>query len=291
MATWTDKDLYRIDAELAAKDVAQHARAFHAAMIILGPEFSMGVDADPQFDQIHADYARLFPDSDKAWPGMGVGFAASIDQVRRIAVPVVMGQCYIDVSKGLGFDAHEAFVKWCREDKRIGLKAAFAFADVMDMGYGRHEVSGPPQARETWALAHSQLEMTTNGLVGSFDLSALTQSICMTVELSLKAALMHLGVNEKTLKNLGHNNAKSAKLLASIKPHRDDALIEVLIGRLPPYVGSRYKQANLTRLQMVDLALVSQFIAASTLRRLTSRDFALDIERQEGSEARHRLYD
>lgn len=291
MASWTDKDLYRIDAELAKKGVARHARGFHTAMKILGPEFAIGVGGNPKVDEVIADYDRLFPDADHSWPGNGIGLAASVDQVRKITVPVVFGTCQVVVSKGLGFDTHDEFSKWCRYDPDIALRAAFAFADVFDLAYGRREVSNAsPEVIETWTLALSQLEMTTNGLLGGFDLSALTQSICMTVELSLKAALTHLGVDAKKLRGLSHKNGDSAKLLASLKPHRDDALVKVLVDRLPSYVGSRYKRANLTRLEMVDLALGSQFIASSTLRRLTSRDFASHIEREEGQHSRNRLY-
>ena len=103
---------------------------------------------------------------------------------------------------------------------------------------------------------------------------------------------MHLGVDEKGLKGLGHDNVESARKLAQIKPHRDDALIQTLVGKLPSYVGSRYKRANLTRLEVVNLALGSQFIASSTLRRLSSRDFAANIENEEGMDARRRrLFD
>lgn len=289
MASWTDEDLYRLDAEFAEKGVARHARSFHAAMKILGPAFSMGVGGNPQVEEIIDHYNRLFPDADQAWPGMGIGFAASVDQVRKVTVPVVFGTCQVNVYQGLRFDSHEEFCRWCRNDPEIALKAAFAFADAFDLGYGKDEVGGSPDAIEQWALALSQLEMTTSALIGSFDLSALTQSICMTVELSLKAALMHLGVNAKEVKKLGHQNADSAELLISLKPHRDDEVVEALVAKLPHYVGSRYKRADLTRLEMVNLALGSQFVAASTLRRLNSRDFAANIERED-SQARKRLY-
>ena len=192
VANWTDKDLHRLDVELAKKGVARHARAFHAAMEILGPEFSMGIGGNPQVNAIIADYNRLFRNSDRSWPGKGIGLVTSVDDVRKVTVPVVFGTCNIIVSEGLGFKNHEEFSRWCRYDAEIALKAAFAFADVFDLAYGRDEVANAsPEAVEAWTLALSQLEMTTNALIGGFDLAALPQSICMTVELSLKAALMH----------------------------------------------------------------------------------------------------
>jgi hypothetical protein len=51
-----------------------------------------------------------------------------------------------------------------------------------------------------------------------------------------------------------------------------------VIANLPPYVGSRYKPAGLTRLQVVRLALGVQFVAASTTRRITGVDIAAQME-------------
>ena len=291
MANWKDEDLYRLDAELAKKGVARHARSFHAAMEILGHEFAIGADRNPQVDAIIPDYGRLFPDAVHSWPCKGIGLAASVDQVRKITVPVVFGTCNVAVHEGLGFNSHEQFASWCRLDQDIALKAAFAFADIFDLTYGRDEVSSASAAAiEAWTLAMSHLEVTTNGIIGGFDLAALTQSVCMTVELSLKAALMHTGTETKKLKQLGHNNVASVALLASLHPHRDDGLVAQLVAKLPPYVGSRYKRADLTRLEMVDLALASQFIVSSTLRRFTDRDLAAMIEREEGRNARPRVF-
>jgi hypothetical protein len=47
----------------------------------------------------------------------------------------------------------------------------------------------------------------------------------------------------------------------------------------PKYLRmSRYKPAGLSRLQVVRLALGVQFIAASTLRRISGVDFAAEME-------------
>jgi hypothetical protein len=47
---------------------------------------------------------------------------------------------------------------------------------------------------------------------------------------------------------------------------------------MPAYVGSRYKPAGLTRFDVVRLALGVQFVAASTVRRYSDRDFAAPME-------------
>lgn len=100
----------------------------------------------------------------------------------------------------------------------------------------------------------------------------------MTAELAMKACAAHLGVGAPELKELGHRHARLAARLAALKPHRDGTLVST-VARLPSYVGSRYQAAGMTRLDVVHLALGVQFVAASTVRRLTDRDLALEMER------------
>lgn len=69
--------------------------------------------------------------------------------------------------------------------------------------------------------------------------------------------------------------------MAEGRPHRDDARVQAIVSALPPYVESRYEPAGLKRLQVVKLALGVQFIAASSLRRLTGADLALQMESDE----------
>jgi hypothetical protein len=101
----------------------------------------------------------------------------------------------------------------------------------------------------------------------------------MVAELALKAHLVWKGAAPKSFRGAdGHDLVKLAASMAQHTPYRDDPRVAEVVGKLPPYVASRYEPAGLSRLQVVRLALGVQFIAASTLRRISGVDFAAEME-------------
>lgn len=282
MSNWTDQDILRLDAEFAEAGIAMHARPMRAAMSLLGSGFVIGTLGNPEVDRITQAYRRLFPQVDQAWPGKGVGLAASIDTVRKTTVAVIFGTCSISVHKGLGFETHEEWVNWCRGDAAIAVCSAFAFADLYDLAYGVNPRTDQPSA-DLWRMALSNLEDVANILPGGFSVDSVLQPICLTAELSMKAALVDLGEDPKLLarRDVGHDHKELARRLAARRPHRDDPIVAAVAAALPDYVGSRYKSAGLTRLAVVKLALGTQFIAASAARRLGDQDFAGEMEQDQ----------
>ncbi|MEV5022604.1 hypothetical protein MRBLMA1_002461 [Sphingobium sp. LMA1-1-1.1] len=282
MTTWTDRDLLRLDVEFAQAGVAMHARPMRAAMAILGSGFVMGVLGNPDVDRVMEDYRRLFPQVDEAWPGKGVGLAASVDTVRKVTVAVVFGTCSVSIHQSLDFQSHEEWVRWCRGDAAIAACSAFAFADLYDLTYGIDGGKVQPPS-ELWRMALSNLEDVANILASGFSVDSVVQPICLTAELSMKAALIDLGVDAKALakRDVGHNHEELARRLAALSPHRDDSIVAAVAAALPDYVQSRYAASGLTRLSVVKLALGVQFIAASACRRIGNQDFAANLERDQ----------
>lgn len=280
MTIWTDQDLLRLDIEFAQVGIPRHARPMRAAMSILGGSFVIGVYNNPDVARIIADYRKLFPESDESWPGKGVGMAASVDSVRKVTVAVIFGTCSVSVHRGLGFETHEAWVRWCRGDPMIAACSAFAFADLHDLTYGIESGNVKPP-NELWRMALSNLEDTSNILANGFSVDSVLQPICLTAELSMKAALTDLGVDRKDLarREVGHSHVALARKLTALRPHRDDLILHSVVAALPDYVQTRYTAAGLTRLAVVKLALGAQFIAASACRRISTRDFAAELER------------
>lgn len=227
---------------------------------------------------------RLVPEVETTWPGKGIGLAASVDRVRKVTVGVVYGHCAITPEKGLGFDNREGWWQWCRNNREIAASSCFAFADLFDLTYGVDELrESSPTAIEYWHLSLSNLEDVANILTTGFSVASVLQPICLTAELAMKANLIHSGVDPKTLsyRDVGHNHTVLAQRMRDAKPHRDDEMVAAVTAELPDYVNSRYKATGLSRLHVVKLALGVQFIAASSIRRLTGRDMAGDMEQSE----------
>lgn len=280
--SWTIEDLRRLDLKYAKEGVHMHQRPFRAATELLGVAFSVGVSGNPEVRKIMDAYAAMIPETNASWPGMGIGLAVSADQTRKLVVPVIFGDGGgpLDVWKSLGFRTQEEWWHWCREDRDIAAESHFAFADLYDFTYGVDDLKGSRlEARTLWHMASANLEEIANALPTLFSVDSIIQSICMVGELSLKAALVFNGADPKEFKgSKGHELATFAKRMAVEVPHSDDPLVQAVIAKLPPYVKNRYEPAGLIRFEVVRLALAVQFVAASTVRRLSQRNLAAQME-------------
>lgn len=282
MTEWTLKTLRDLDRTYAEKGVHLHQRPFRAALDILRDQFRIGVGGNPEVQRIIAAYEEMVPEAKSSWPGMGTGLVAVVDHVRRVTVPVVFGSVRVEVGRSLGFASEREWWTWCREDRDLAAQTCFAFADLHDLTYGLDDLrGGDNRGLELWKMATSNLSDVANTLPSTFSVDSVLQPIYMTTELSLKAALVQNGANPESFKRKGaegHNLARLAERLAREMPHRDDGLISEVVSRLPPYVGSRYAPAGLTRLEVVRLALGAQFVAASSVRRYSALDLAAQME-------------
>lgn len=277
---WTLDDLRRLDKKYAEEGIHVHQRPLNAANDLLGTDFSLGIFRNPEVQRIVDAYTAMIPEVKTSWPGAGIGLIASMDQVRKITFPVLFGENRLDVWQIAGFLSNEEWWEWCRKERTIAAEVSFAIADIHDFTMGLNEIEDcASEALELWEMSRSNLEDIANTLPNSFSHNSVIQPICMVAELSLKAVLVWHGVNLSTLKGKnGHNLAYLAQTVMDTKPHRDDQRIKAVIDNLPPYVASRYKPAGLRRLQVVRLALGVQFIAASSLRRITTSDLAIQME-------------
>lgn len=250
MAAWTLDDLRRLDLKYAEDGIHVHQRPFRAAMELLGSAFVMGVGGNPEVKRIMDAYAAMVPEVDASWSGAAVGFAASVDRVRKLTFPVVFGQVSLQPWQMAGFSSAEEWWNWCRQDRTIAGEVAFAVADLHDLTRGLNEVEqGNPAAITLWRMARSNLEDVANTLPTTFSHNSVIQPICMVAELSMKAALVWDGVEPDSFRKGkdGHNLSSLARRMSDARPHRDDPSVQVVVGGLPPYVESRYKPAGLKR--------------------------------------------
>lgn len=279
---WTIDDLRKLDLKYAKEGVHMHQRPFRAATELLGSAFSMGAGGNPEVQKIIDAYETMIPEANTTWPGMGIGVVISVDQVRKLLAPVIFGSGggTLPIAKSLGFNSPEEWWAWCRQDRTIAAESYFAFADLYDFTYGVDDLRGSrPAAEKLWQMAASNLGDVASALPTAFTVDSLIQSICMVAELSIKAALVSNGADPNEFKGpKGHDLQALAQRMATEMPHRDDPLVQAVIGQLPPYVKSRYEPAGLSRLEVARLALAVQFVAASSVRRTSQRDLAAQME-------------
>ena len=281
MADWTRDDLYRLDLKYAEEGITPHQRPMRAARELLGSGFVIGVFENAEVEKITKTYVELLPEAKSTWPGMGIGLAASVDQVRKLVLPVDFGTVCPEPWQA-GFANAEEWWNWCRGQEAIASGVSFAFADLLDFSVGLSTVGHQkPEAEKRWKLTQSNLADVANTLPAAFSVDSVIQPICMVAELALKAHLVWKGADPNSFQRRGgpgHDVVELAKSMAQQSPYRDDPLVAEVVGKLPHYVGSRYDPAGLSRLQVVRLALGVQFVAASTLRRISGVDFAAEME-------------
>ncbi len=278
----TPKIIWELDKKYAEEGISFHARPFRAVMEIIGPSFSIGarVPHDPRIDWIERLYQELIPEVATTWPGEGTGIAASVDQVKKVIVPVVFGEGVITSEDALGFKSKEEWWRWCRADGAIAAESQYAFVDLMDFffGMGSVDAKAHPAAYKLWQQAASNLEVIADSLVNCYRTNSILQPICMLAELSMKGALLKLGLTSEDLRlKFGHKLVELARELSRLAPHHEDALFIDACASFPDYIKSRYDESALNRLQIVRLALKAQFVAASSLRRVSGIDETLAI--------------
>lgn len=80
------------------------------------------------------------------------------------------------------------------------------------------------------------------------------------------------------MKGLSHNLQRLAAKLVELAPCATDARLLAAVQKFPNYVGARYAAHGLTRVQLMELAMCAQYVAADAVRRITDRDLGGDME-------------
>lgn len=278
------KIIWELDYQYAKAGIPFHARPMRAAFDFGRSEFSITPSFPNSKDSweqaIMNAYRQLIPEVDTTWPGTGIGIAASVDQVKKLVLPVTHGECAITFLDALEFRDQNKWLLWCRADEKIAAGSQYAFIDIADFTYGMESIASESSSQEIalWRQAASNLAVIADSLANCYRTNSILQPICMAAELAMKGALIRLGVAPIDLqKKFGHNHIKLAQELIKISPHHEDDHLFEAVRSLPDYVQSRYDETKVTRLEIVRLALRSQFIAASSLRKVSKVDETVEM--------------
>ncbi|MVW86672.1 hypothetical protein EI969_12115 [Pseudomonas sp. PB101] len=271
----------QMDDTLMAQDVKLHARPFHVAIEWMRENNITGDVFDKNtFEPLMATYKRLYPSGDFSIPSLLIGGVAIRDVMYPARVHVGYGQVAINPIECIEIKREELELIF-RHYPDQGWRAFYGVCDLWDFGYGVDDLirRGSPAA-DLLNNARSSVAATPRILSGVLDLDAAVQTACLTAELAMKAALIHLGCAEEEVKRHSHHLNKLAEALIAIKPASSDERLRKACANFPNYVQSRYSSHGLTRLELMALAMRAQFVAADAIRRISERNLAGDVEGQ-----------
>jgi len=279
--------IIKTDNELLARDVKLHARPFQVVIAWMKEKNIAGDVLDKRlWEPLMEAYHRLYPTGDFNMPSLFKGGVAIRDQMYPVRVHVGYGRCKVEPLKCIEITPQElAFV--FKHFPEQGWRAFYGVCDLWDFGYGVDDLLklGTP-ATDLLINTRSSLAATPRILSGDVDIDAAVQTSCLTAELSMKAALTHLGAPEGELKKLSHRLPDLAAALVAKRSTSTDARLLTAASKFPDYVGTRYSSHGLTRVQLMELAMRAQFIAADAMRRISNRNMGGDMEARADCPAR-----
>lgn len=275
----TEEFVIQTDQTLIEQDVPLHARPFGVVMAWMKVTNVGGDLLSPAlWNPVKAIYQKLYPSGDFSMPAMLIGGVALRDRFYPARVNVGFGTINIDPVKCIEIPPQELRVIWQQRPDQVW-RAIYAVADLWDFAYGVNDLrSAKPEACVLWANAQSAIASTARTLTATQDHDAAVQSACLAAELSMKGVLAHLGWDEPRYRKLSHHLPELAQAIINERPSSGDAHLKAAADQFPDYVKTRYGPHGLTRVQLMGLAMRSQFVAAEALRRVSDRNLAGQIE-------------
>ena len=104
------------------------------------------------------------------------------------------------------------------------------------------------------------------------------QSSLLSIELAVKSSLMYLGCDYEYITSLRHSKKKIKDNLISYKIINENDDFFEIYDSLPEYVDARYNPQNLSKQELVNIAIKSQFLVSEIIRKISKRNLAESIQ-------------
>ena len=272
----------RFDREMIEEGIPPKARPIAICQKIskeFNIDVALGKGNSAGIQKIMEFHNSLYRTSDLAIGSIHSGLAFHLDLFFRIDFPLVYGTVNLDFHKQS--DASEtqlARIFSVQEDSESYISDV---VDVFDIGACLGNYEGFAQVCDEamkyfrMAAFHSQAVVAL--LTGIFDFKGSIQSSLLCAELSIKAALIEMGMSEKELKNtIGHNLRNAVPHLCRAREYDEVELLQ-LIEALPNFVSSRYDTKDWSRVEVSKIARSAQQLLAIVSREFSGNSFRKKI--------------
>ena len=273
-------DIRQIDDKLIAKNVLIYQRPLEATLEWMSLNKIQG-DISAFLKSVGEVYKILYPRQKFSFPNLLIGGISFRDQVYIARIPLGYGALSGSLFNFVDIDHSELALMhniYYEQYKR----ASYTICDLCDIAFGIDDIIGEKEPNESltyWLkMVLSSTMSAAFALSEEINLDNAIQSSLLSVELAAKSSLMYLGCDANYIKSLGHCRKMIKENLISYKIiDENDDFFEIYYS-LPKYVDSRYKPQNLSKQELVDIAIKSQFLVSEIIRKISKRNLARDMQ-------------
>ncbi|RDF02946.1 hypothetical protein DPV99_01315 [Aggregatibacter aphrophilus] len=273
-------DIRQIDDKLIAKNVLIYQRPLEATLEWMSLNKIQG-DISAFLKSVGEVYKILYPRQKFSFPNLLIGGISFRDQVYIARIPLGYGALSGSLFNFVDIDHSELALMhniYYEQYKR----ALYTICDLFDIAFGIDDIFKEKESNESltyWLeMILSSTMSAAFALSENINLANAIQSSLLSVELAAKSSLMYLGCDANYIKSLGHCRKMIKENLISYKIiDENDDFFEIYYS-LPKYVDSRYKPQNLSKQELVNIAIKSQFLVSEIIRKISKRNLARDMQ-------------
>ena len=270
-------DIRKIDDQLISQNVLIHQRPFQTTLEWMRLNKIQG-DISSFYKQVEDIYQKLYPRQKFSIPNLLIGGIAFRDQIYITRIPVIKGINlfdFVDIDPSELALMHNVYFEQYK-------KAVYSICDLYDIAFGIDDILKEKASNEIlvyWLeMILSSTMSAAFALSENINLANAIQSSLLSVELAAKSSLMYLGCDANYIKSLGHCRKMIKENLISYKIiDENDDFFEIYYS-LPKYVDSRYKPQNLSKQELVNIAIKSQFLVSEIIRKISKRNLTESIQ-------------
>ena len=270
-------DIRKIDDQLISQNVLIHQRPFQTTLEWMRLNKIQG-DISSFYKQVEDIYQKLYPRQKFSIPNLLIGGIAFRDQIYITRIPVINGINlfdFVDIDPSELALMHNVYFEQYK-------KAIYSICDLYDIAFGIDDILKEKESNEIlvyWLeMILSSTMSAAFALSENINLANAIQSSLLSVELAAKSSLMYLGCDANYIKSLGHCRKMIKENLISYKIiDENDDFFEIYYS-LPKYVDSRYKPQNLSKQELVNIVIKSQFLVSEIIRKISKRNLAESIQ-------------
>ena len=273
-------DIRQIDDKLIAKNVLIYQRPLEATLEWMSLNKIQG-DISAFLKSVGEVYKILYPRQKFSFPNLLIGGISFRDQVYIARIPLGYGALSGSLFNFVDIDHSELALMhniYYEQYKR----ALYTICDLFDIAFGIDDIFKEKESNKGltyWLeMILSSTMSAAFALSENINLANAIQSSLLSVELAAKSSLMYLGCDANYIKSLGHCRKMIKENLISYKIiDENDDFFEIYYS-LPKYVDSRYKPQNLSKQELVNIAIKSQFLVSEIIRKISKRNLARDMQ-------------